>query len=303
MTGEARSTVTCHLTASDLVAAIPQLQESANISTKTLITKPSASLNWDDLRLCYQTIHAAFAAGTDGVVILQGTDTLEDCAYFFDLICKTDHPIVFSGAMRAVTAPGADGPANLLAAVRVAASEAAAKLGVLVVLNDYIHCARYVTKTHTSKLDAFVSPLCGPLGLITENQPLFCYQPFRATDHYQLPDGTPPQVSVFRYSFGQHWDFAAMEKHAAVVISAAGGGHVAGEDVAPFAELAKKIPVILASRTGNGVVLTNSYAYPGSELELINAGLIPAGALNPTKARILTLLVLWNKLAITPEIF
>ena len=94
-----------------------------------------------------------------------------------------------------------------------------------------------------------------------------------------------------------------MEKNNAVVLELAGSGHVAADDVAPFAELAKKIPVIFTSRTRNGLTMERTYGYAGSEIELIKAGLIPAGQFDGAKTRILTLLALWNDIKITADLF
>jgi L-asparaginase len=108
------------LSADDLTKSLPQLNDIAIITTETLMMKASASLNWDDIRICHQAILKAIAEGADGVVILQGTDTLEEVAFIFDLLFDIPQPIVVSGAMRATNTPGFDGPANLLAAVSLA---------------------------------------------------------------------------------------------------------------------------------------------------------------------------------------
>lgn len=304
MTQTAGAGATVTLSAEALVEALPQLLEVATIEATTLLKKPSPSLTWDDLRLCVKTIKEYVAGGADGVVILQGTDTLEETAFFLDLVLDIPQPVIVTGAMRAATQPGSDGPANLLAAVETATNPVAQNMGVLVVMNDYIHAARYVTKNHTSSVHAFESSLCGPIGLIAEGASLFCYQLLCPTPTFALPDEVAaPKVGIFRFAFGQTWDFASMTQYDAVVIGAAGGGHVAADDVAPFREVAATLPVVLASRTGNGLVLTRSYAYPGSESELIAAGLIPAGTLNTAKARIVTTLALWNGCDISAETF
>lgn len=294
MTAHQASGAVPTLSADELIAALPQLANIADIEAQTLLSKPSPSLTWQDLHSCVDAIDAAIKSGADGVVVLQGTDTLEESAFFLDLVCDYEQPIIVTGAMRAANQPGSDGPANLLAAIETAANPVARNMGVLVVMNDYIHTARYVTKTHTSSVHAVESTLCGPVGFITEGSSLFCYRPVSPTPTFKLPNTVAPKVGIFRFAFGQSWDFAAMRHYDAVVIGAAGGGHVAADDVAPFRELAASLPVVLASKTGSGLVLTRSYAYPGSESELIEAGLIPASTLNCAKARIVSTLALWN---------
>src|SRR5690606_11722050 len=113
----------------------------------------------------------------EGVVITHGTDTLEETAYFLDITVQSDIPIVVTGAMRSSNELGADGPYNLISAVRVAASDNAIGKGVLVVLNDEIHTAKNVTKTHTSNIATFQSPQYGPLGIVSKREITFHHIP------------------------------------------------------------------------------------------------------------------------------
>src|SRR6185437_4013034 len=115
--------------------------------------------------------------GSAGIVITQGTDTIEETAFALDLLWAGHAPIVITGAMRNPSLPGADGPANLLAAVQVAASPTARGLGALVVFNDEIHAARFVSKTHTSKPSAFQSRHTGPIGWLSEGHPVVVSRP------------------------------------------------------------------------------------------------------------------------------
>ena len=291
------------ITAEELVTSIPQLADVAQVEPTTLMMKPSASLNWEDIRTTHEAIRTAFADGCDGVVILQGTDTLEEVAFIFDLLNDDPRPIVVSGAMRPTHKPGYDGPANLLASVKVAASEHARGLGALVVMNDVIHTARFVIKSHTGSTNAFVSRLAGPIGMMHEGVPRFLYHPIGSLPTFQLPDGQPPNVGLFAFAFAQQWPFAAMQNYDAVVLELAGSGHVAGDDVAAFTELANNIPTVFTSRARNGLVMEHTYGYAGSEIELIAAGLIPAGQFDGAKARIITTLALWNHQPVTAEIF
>ena len=151
---------------------MPDLAEVAEIEAESAARLPSPSLDarasWWTLRA---RIEAAFAAGIDGAVVIQGTDTIEESAFLLDVLVGGDRPVVMTGAMRGADAPGADGPANLLAAARVAVSDAARGSGTLAVLNYDIHAARFVQKTHTTLPSAFASPLVGPIGAVAEGRP------------------------------------------------------------------------------------------------------------------------------------
>jgi L-asparaginase len=158
---------TPELEAQDLVAAIPGLH---GVEARSLVNKPSAHLTLaDQLDICRQARDVA-RRGL-GVVVTHGTDALEETAMLCDVLHDAEAPIVFTGAIRPASAAGADGPANLVDAVSVAASEAAAGLGVLVVFGSEIHHARCARKTDTTSLVAFSSPQTGPLGRVTEGHP------------------------------------------------------------------------------------------------------------------------------------
>jgi L-asparaginase len=128
----------------------------------------SPSLTPGNLVDVARTIEEGFASGFDGAVVIQGTDTIEESAFILDLLIGGEKPVVVTGAMRGADAPGADGPANLLAAARVATAPEARGLGTLAVLNYDIHAARFVQKSHTTLPSAFSSPLVGPLGAVVE---------------------------------------------------------------------------------------------------------------------------------------
>src|SRR5689334_8016384 len=158
------------LDASAIVASTSGLEQFEGLEARTLMNKPSAHLTGaDQLTIC-RAARDASRRGI-GVVVTHGTDTLEETAMLCDVLHDADAPIVFTGAIRPATAPGADGPANLVDAVSVAAAPAAAGLGVLVVFGGEIHHARTVRKTDTTSLVAFSSPQNGPLGRVTEGHP------------------------------------------------------------------------------------------------------------------------------------
>jgi L-asparaginase len=168
MTRNEAGAIVPNLRAADLVRAVPGIESLAEIETTSPLTLPGASLSIDNLLSVSALLDERLASGTDGAVVVQGTDTIEQTAYVLDLLVKSDKPVVVTGAMRGAESTGADRPANVLAATVVAADGRSAKLGALVVLNDEIHAARFVQKSHTALPSAFTSPLAGPIGLAVE---------------------------------------------------------------------------------------------------------------------------------------
>jgi L-asparaginase len=201
--------------------------------------------------------------------------------------------------MRSPSSAGADGPANLLAAVTIAASPVARGLGVVVVLGDEVHAARSVRKAHATSISAFRSPDFGPLGHVSEGRivlgrrgtPVHLPDPLVAA---ALAELERPRVAVLPMTLGQ--DPALLAALApgldGLVIAGFGVGHVPMSAVQTLDDLADRIPVVLATRTGAGSTARQTYSYPGSEADLVDRGLIPAGYLDPYKSRILLHLLL-----------
>ncbi|MFD3662417.1 asparaginase [Streptomyces sp. NPDC058659] len=249
---------------------------------------PSSSLTHEDLADLAAEVRATVAAGS-GVVVVQGTDTLEETAFLLDLLCTTEQPIAVTGAMRRPDLPGADGPANLAAALAVAADPACRNLGVLVVLADEIHAARLARKTHTTSVATFASPGAGPIGTVVEGEPRILLRPAARAALCPLTFDPEVRVALLTLSQGDRGEFLEAVDHRfqGLVVAAFGAGHVPAWFVEPLAELARRVPVVLASRTGGGTTLSHTYRGPGSEYDLLHHGLIPAGPLDPAKARIL----------------
>ncbi|MGW5054670.1 asparaginase [Actinokineospora sp. NPDC004072] len=280
------------LGADDLVKALPDLD--VEITARTVRTLPSPSIGFADLVALGEAVREEIAGGADGVVVTHGTDTIEETAIFLDLTVPGDTPVVVTGAMRPPASPGADGPANLFAAVKVATSADARGLGVLVVMADEVHGARFVRKNHTSSTGAFASPGFGPLGLVVEGEPRL-----RGTPRVGLALPIGPRVEEVRIALVTValGDDGGLLRCAApafdgVVLAGLGAGHVPAGMVPLVAEVAARIPVVLASRTGSGSVLRQTYGYPGSERDLLDRGLVHAGFLDPAKARVLLHLLL-----------
>jgi L-asparaginase len=256
---------------------------------------PSADMDVDDAVRLARAVDAA-AADADGVVVSQGTDSLEETAYLLDLLVRADAPVVVTGAMRNPTQPGADGPGNLDAAVRVAASPLAKGAGVLVVFGDEIHLARFVRKTHSSAPHAFTSWGVGPIGWVSEGRVRIPVVPRRRTHRVPVPEhAVVPPVALIRAAIGMapgsfRWP---LDRHCAgTVIEAFGAGHLSADSLPDVRELADRMPVVFCSRAGAGETFTTGADYPGSEASLLAAGLIPAGPLDGVKARAQLMLLL-----------
>lgn len=290
--------VTPSLTADDLVSAVPELGRIAEIEAHQVANIPSVELTLETLIRVRDRIMDLEAKGFDGVVIAQGTDTIEETSWLLDLICPARMGIVITGAMRNPTQSGADGPANLLASVQVAAFGPARDAGAVVVFNDQIHAARFVQKSHTSNVGAFTSPSCGPIGWMVEGTPIMPLRLCR-TETLELPAGrVTPRVSIIKPGLGEDGgliDAALATGSDGIVLEATGAGHVS-RAVADAAErAAASIPVVLSSRTRGGNVLTNTYGFVGSETDLLARGLIPSGNLDALKARIVLMLSLLRR--------
>jgi len=153
------------LTAADLVRSVPALATLARVEAVAFRQVPGASLRFADVVALAAAIRERVDGGADGIVVAQGTDTLEESAFALDLLLRSPVPVVVTGAMRHPSSEGSDAPANLLAAVRVAADRRVARLGVVVVLNDEIHSARAVRKRHTTSPSRSCSrPAAAPAG-------------------------------------------------------------------------------------------------------------------------------------------
>lgn len=278
------------LDAADLVAGVTGLDETAEIRTTAFRQLPGAHLSLDDIVALAAEIERELAGGAAGVVVTQGTDTLEEVAFALDLLVRSEKPVVVTGAMRAAHLAGADGPGNLLAAVQVAAAPNTRGLGTLVVLNADIHAARLVVKAHTQSPSAFLSPAAGPLGWVAEGRPRLLLRPAgRAQTEFPL-DLDPARIALVTATLGDDGGLiraAAAQDYDGLVIEGLGGGHMPAATLEAIDSALATMPVVLASRTQAGEILATTYGFDGSERDLLGRGLISAGWLNGRKARIL----------------
>lgn len=274
-----------------LLAAVPGLAGTGiEVTPEEVCRVPGSSVRFADLADVRERVRDRLADGATGVVVTQGTDTIEESSYLLDLWHGHPAPVVVTGAMRNPSLAGADGPANLLAAIQVAADPAARGHGVLVVFNDQVHAARRIRKSHATNPATFASPDGGPLGYVVEGRPWFVNRLPGRTVLPAPPAGAgEPRVGLVTLTLGEDGAVldALAERVDGLVVAGFGAGHAPAWLVDPLATLAGRMPVVLASRTGAGPVLAETYGPPGGERDLLDRGLIRAGLLGPLQARIL----------------
>jgi L-asparaginase len=296
MTAGSPQGVTPSLSAADLLTSVPTLSQVAGLRAETLFTKPGASLDFTNMLEALDWADRAVAEGAAGVVLVQGTDTLEETSYFLDLHWGRPEPLVVTGAMRPPQHPSADGPANLLAAVLTAAAPGSRSVGVVTVLNDEVHAAARVRKSDTTALGAFTSAPFGTLARIHERSVIYANVATRQSPLPRPRDLPSTKVALLETFLGDDGELLGLVNDASfdgVVISAFGAGHVSAAMATMVSKAAERAPVVLASRAGAGAVLSATYGFAGSEQDLLSRGAISAGWLDARKARIL----LWSLLA------
>lgn len=190
------------LSAEEPVGAAPQLADFANARAESYRAIPGAHLDFDTLIALTDKIRDLSSRAVSGVVITQGTDTMEEAAFALDLMLDIALPVVVTGAMRNPTRPRADGPANILGAVQVAASDGARNLGGVVVLNDEIHAARFARKAHTSSLSTFGSAPLDPIGWLSKDHVRIALRPERRPVITPTPGRAPARVAILKMALG-----------------------------------------------------------------------------------------------------
>lgn len=295
MTASAGPGIVPTLTGADLVAAVPALANVAEIEAVSPFRLPGPSLTLAHLRDVARLLNERLANDIVGAIVVQGTDTIEETAFVLDCLVGGDKPVVVTGAMRGPEAPGADGPANLLASAIVASSPLACGLGALVVLNDTVHAARFVQKASTFLPSTFVSLSGGPLGCIIEGEARIDMRVIRRAIIEGGDGGTDQPVALLTAALGDDGRMLAGLPglgYRGLVVEAMGVGHVPAVIVPKLASLTEIFPVVLSSRVASGAVFGRTYGFPGSETDLLARGLIPSGALGGLKSRLLLSLLL-----------
>lgn len=279
-------------TVTDIVESVPVLAELADIVTEQICNIGSEDMTddvWDKLSIAVQRYldDDSFT----GVVITHGTDTLEETGFLLNLVLSSEKPVILVGSMRPATAISADGPMNIIEAVKVAICPEAKGKGVLAVMNDEIHGLRDVTKTNTTNVDTFKSRLFGALGTVTGGIPYFFKQtvkPHTTQTEFTVDDVKDlPRVDIIYAHANQDSALidAAVEAGAKGIIYAGmGNGSIHKNAFVGLERAANKgVLVVRSSRTGSGLVVDSNSEWQN---------FINAGSLNPQKARVLLQLAL-----------
>ena len=280
-----------------LLDALERLNHPAELHQESVFNVPSPHITLDHWLVLKDRIEQAVnEEHFDGIVITHGTDTLEETAYFLDLALNINVPIAITGAMRSSNELGSDGLINLQSAILVALSEDSKGKGVLVVMNDEVHHAKFVTKTHTTNVATFQTPTFGPCGLITKNNVIY-FQKLTAYESFPVQKITKNNIQLVKAYAGM--DSFLLEQLAhhgcdGVVIEALGAGNLPPTSLKGLHSLIEaNIPVVLVSRAFHGVT-QDVYDYLGGGKELKQQGVIFTTGLSGQKARI-KLLVLLNQ--------
>lgn len=269
-------------------------EENLKIVEEDIFQLPSPHVTPHHMLLLQKRLLKAAEEGIyDGAVITHGTDTLEETAYFLDLTLDTPFPIVLTGAMRPVDELGSDGVSNLQNAIWTSLSLDARDKGVLVVMNEEIHTARYVTKTHTTNVATFRTPTFGPIGIVSKHEVRF-FQKLVYNETFSISTADKNVCLLTAYAGMDSTLFDALNETAldGLVIEALGAGNMPPASLNGLKKILEKgIPVVITSRAFNGIA-QDIYAYTGGGKHLKELGVIFAPGLSGPKARIKLLVLL-----------
>ena len=283
------------VTVDKLIAAVPDINKIATIKGEQISNIGSQEMNNEVWFKLANRVNELLTSGkADGVVITHGTDTMEETAYFLNLVVKSDKPIVMVGAMRNSGSLSADGPLNIFNAVNVAMNKEAAGKGVMVVMNDEIHAAREVTKTNTTAVDTFKSPNSGKIGTVFYGNVKFYMNPVRKHTVNSAFDITKikelPRVDIIYSHSNDNPDFVnlAVKNGAKGIINAGmGNGNPFPSALEALGEAVKAgVVVVRDSRVGSGETTLNGEVDDGKY------GFLASDNLNAQKARVLLMLAL-----------
>ena len=290
------------VTIANMIAAVPGIDRLAQVSGEQLANVGSQDMTFAIMIELAHRINALLGADAiDGVVVTHGTDTMEETAHFLNLTVKSKKPVVMTGAMRPSTAVSADGPLNLYNAVAVAADPKSADRGVLVVMNDRIHGAHSLTKTNTTSVETFLSPVNGLIGTVNYGDTQYFRRPFRKHTHrseFTIDDVTDlPRVDIHYACADMPADLidcSVAQGAAGIVIAGDGNGNMNAATIERAAQAAAKgIVIVRSSRVPTGKVGRNV------EVDDDSLQFIVSDELNPAKARVQLMLALMKKRSLT----
>lgn len=267
---------------------LPHLHVAADVTMINYVNLPSPQITPQVMNQLREFIEKETANDAfDGVVVTHGTDTLEETAYFLDITLSLTVPVVVTGAMRSSNELGADGPVNLISAVRTAIDPSSRNKGVLVVFNDEIHAARHVTKTHTSNVATFQSPQYGPIGTISKKHVKYHHAPLDR-EQYSIShaDANVPLCKAVAGMDPRWLQFLLDDPIDGLIVEGLGLGNLPLAVVPVLQQLIDKgIPIVMVSRCYSGHV-QDVYDYEGGGKKLKEMGVIFSNSLNGQKARL-----------------
>jgi L-asparaginase len=278
-----------------MLAAVPGIKDLANIKGEQIANVGSQDMTFDIMLTVAKRINELLATNdVDGIVVTHGTDTMEETAFFLNLVVRSDKPVVLVGSMRPSTAISADGPLNLYNAVGVARDPRARGRGVLVVMNDWIHGAHSLTKTSTTDVQTFMSPLRGLVGVAAYgNNDFYNAPPWKhtTTSEFDISNTTKlPRVDVVFACADMSPDLIDASVHngaKGIIIAGVGNGNMNKASVEAASKAVKKdVVVVRSSRVALGTVGRNV------EVNDDQLGFVASDELNPQKSRILLSLAL-----------
>lgn len=283
------------LSGADLVAAVPGLGDVADVTIRDVANLPSAHFTVDQMMEIVDVVRDLDAdPEVDGVVVTQGTDVLEESAYFVDLCYDGETPVAFTGAMRNATMASPDGPGNLLASARTVTDPGASDAGVLAVFNDRVLPAREVRKTHSTVLDTFRAPEFGPLAVVEEGRVTWRRRPVNPDSTF---DPAPGKLTNDVHAVTVTVDMTpaqlrAAADSAALCIAVTGAGHIPTTIIPAIEDLRDRgVPVVATTRCTEGRLARDTYDFSGSEQTLRELGCL-FGDLPLAKIRVRTIVAL-----------
>lgn len=286
------------LSPNEIVQTLSGIDEFQNLLVHEFSRKPSPSITPKDMRNLANVVDDYLNQDDIvGVVVVHGTDVLEETAFYLNCVSKSKKPIVITGSMKNASELGYDGLTNLVSSIKVCLSPDSIGKGTLVVMNDTINSSIEVTKTHTMSLDTFKSIEFGPLGIIDHNEVMY-YRDITHFKKYKLEnkiDNAVYLIKAYAGIDGEYIDFLIERQARGIVIEALGRGNLPPTMLdALDRAINVGIYVVIVSRCYSGRVL-DTYAYVGGGKDLTNRGCILGGSLNGQKARILLMLAIANE--------